>query len=42
MGLSSDIGVCMCVCVCVCVCVVETLHAGEDFFSQNSIPNPGI
>ena len=25
-----------------CVCVVETLHAGEDFFSQNSIPNPGI
>ena len=40
MGLSCDIGVC--VCVCVCVCVVDTLHAGEDFFSQNSIPNPGI
>lgn len=37
MGLRGDIGG-----VCVCVCVVETLHAGEDFFSQNSIPNPGI
>ena len=36
MGLRGDIG------GGVCVCVVETLHAGEDFFSQNSIPNPGI
>ena len=36
MGLSCDTD------VCVCVCVVETLHVGEDSFSQNSMANPEI